>query len=82
VDDSGAVAVSYLGRYESLEADYAEIVRRLAIDTLPLDHFNQSYHPAWPSLYTPETFAVVGKLVERDAALFGYAQDARAYGIG
>lgn len=82
VDETGAVAVSFIGRHESLEQDFGLVTRLLKIATLPLDHFNQSYHPVWPSLYTPETFAIVGGLVSRDAALFGYAQDPAAYGIG
>jgi hypothetical protein len=81
VDDAGDVAVSFVGRYESLEADYGLVKRLLKVETLTLDHFNQSYHPAWPSLYTRETFALVGALVARDAQLFGYAQDPAAYGI-
>ena len=81
VDEAGAVAVSFLGRYESLEQDFGLVARLLKIGTLPLDHFNQSYHPAWPSLYTRETFTAVGELVSRDAELFGYAQDPAAYGI-
>lgn len=81
VDDSGAVAVSFIGRYESLEQDFAKVIRRFQIATLPLDHFNQSYHPAWPGLYTPATFEIVRALVSRDAALFGYPDDPATYGI-
>ena len=80
-DDSGAVSVSFLGRYESLAVDFATVKQHLGIDTLELDHFNQSYHAAWPQLYNPTTFAIVAKLVERDAALFGYPSDPSAYGI-
>jgi len=81
VDDAGEVAVSFIGRYESLAQDFAQVTRLLKIEALPLDHFNQSYHPAWPGLYTRETFAVVGGLVAKDAALFGYPSDPDAYGI-
>ncbi len=80
-DENGAVAVSFLGRYESLAADFAAVKARLGIATLALDHFNQSYHAAWPSLYTPGTFAIVAKLVERDAELLGYPTDPSVYGI-
>lgn len=80
-DDSGAVSVNFIGRYESLAADFAAVKARLEIATLELDHFNQSYHAAWPQLYNPATFAIVAKLVGRDAALFGYPSEASAYGI-
>ncbi len=81
VDEAGDMAVTFIGRYESLMADFAAVTARLGITTLELDHFNQSYHAPWADLYTPETFAVVGGLVARDAALFGYPADPAAYGI-
>jgi len=81
VDEAGALAVSFIGRYESLTTDYAAAVGRLQIPTLELDHFNQSYHAPWPSLYTRETFKIVHALVARDATLFGYAEDPAAYGV-
>ena len=81
VDEEGKLAVTFLGRYESLEADFAQVVARLAVPILPLDHFNQSYHDPWPSLYSRETFEIVGKLVAADAKLLGYANDPDAYGI-
>jgi len=81
IDDAGALAVTFLGRFESLAVDFATVKQHLGITTLELDHFNQSYHAAWPQLYTPATFAVVGRLVERDAALFGYPVEPSAYGI-
>ena len=81
VDSADQLAVSFVGRYESLERDYAALVTRLAITPLPLDHFNQSYHAPWPGLYTPETFAIVGALVAADAKLFGYPEDPDIYGI-
>jgi hypothetical protein len=81
VDDTGEVAVSFIGRYESLERDFSLVTRLLKVEALPLDHFNQSYHPAWAGLYTRETFAVVAGLVAKDAVLFGYPNDPDAYGI-
>ncbi|MSO72509.1 MAG: hypothetical protein EXQ84_02710 [Rhodospirillaceae bacterium] len=82
VDDAGQLAVSFIGRYVSLERDFATTIARLGISTLPLDHFNQSYHAAWPGLYTTETFGIVRALVAADAQLFGYSADPATYGIG
>ncbi len=82
VDEAGELAVSFIGRHESLERDFADTVTRLMIKTLPLDRFNQSYHAPWPELYTPATFEIVRGLVARDAQLFGYTDDPAAYGIG
>ena len=81
VDEADRLAVSFIGRYESLAKDFGAVATRLGIATLELDHFNQSYHAAWPQLYTRETFEIVRSLVATDAQLFGYAADPAAYGI-
>jgi hypothetical protein len=81
IDEQGRVAASFVGRHESLAQDFAAVVARLGLKALSFDHLNQGFHGPWPSLYTPETFAIVGRLVARDAALFGYASDPAAYGI-
>ncbi len=81
LDDADRLAVNFIGRYESLAEDFAQVKARLGVTTLELDHFNQSYHAPWAQLYTRETFAIVGGLVARDAQLFGYSSDPAAYGI-
>ncbi len=78
---AGDVALNFIARYENFDADYASILQRLNVKTLELDRLNQSYHAPWAQLYTRETFALVGKLVEKDATLFGYANDPDTYGI-
>ena len=40
-------------------------VQRLNVPTLELDGLNQSYHAPWAQLYSRDTFALVGKLVEK-----------------
>lgn len=81
VDEAGQVGVSFVGRYEALESDFARVAALLKIDTLQLDRFNQSYHPTWPELYTRETFTIVRSLVAIDAGLFGYPDEPGEYGI-
>ena len=80
-DETGAVALSFVGRYESLLKDWDTVRAGLKVETLPLDHFNQSYHAPWAELYTRETFAIIAGLVGADARLFGYPEDPAAYGI-
>ena len=77
----GDLALNFIGRYENFAADYAAVLQRLNVQTLELDRLNQSYHAPWAQLYTRETFALIGKLVEKDATLFGYATDPDAYGV-
>lgn len=77
----GAVAVRHVHRFEDFRRNFADVVAHLSLETLPLDHFNQSHHAPWTTYYTRETFAIVEKLVARDADLFGYPRDPAAYGI-
>lgn len=81
VDEDGKIAVRFVGRYESLARDLGEVLAALNLESLPLDHFNQSHHAPWASLYSSETFGVVAGLVTHDAALFGYSADPASYGI-
>ena len=81
VDDTGQIAVRFVGHYESLQRDFAKVIAHLSVSTLELDHFNQSYHAPWAQLYTRETFEMVRALVEHDAKLFGYPTDPGVYGI-
>ena len=81
VDDENKLAVNFVGRFETLEQDFETVKDSLSIESLPLDHFNQSYHAPWTQLYTPETFAIVAEMVREDAALFGYPTEPDAYGI-
>jgi hypothetical protein len=81
VDDTGQIAVRFIGHYESLRADFEKVIAYLGISTLVLDHFNQSYHAPWAQLYTRETFEIVRALVADDAELFGYSSDPAIYGI-
>lgn len=80
-DAEGNLAVRFVGRYEAVAADFATVVAALDLQALPLDRFNESTHAPWASLYTRESFAVVARLVARDAELFGYSADPAAYGI-
>jgi hypothetical protein len=80
-DDAGRLAMTFVGRHESLTEDFAKVVGDLNLEALPLDHLNQSHHAPWVSLYSRETFAIVAALVTRDAELFGYTADPAVYGI-
>lgn len=80
-DETGRIAMTFVGRHEALARDFAAAIGALNLEALPLDHFNQSYHAPWAELYTPETFAVVAGLAQRDAVLFGYDADPAVYGI-
>lgn len=66
------MGMDFVGRFENLESDVAEVAARLGIEaTLP--HLNAA--PArrpYREYYTPETAEIVGAVYARDVQLFGY----------
>ena len=66
--------VDYVGRYETLEADFDEITRHLGLD-LQLPHLNSTEHRDYRSYYSAETRERVAELWAVDIENFGYSFD-------
>lgn len=71
-DDSGALLVDYVGRFETFESDAAAILGRLGIDC-DVPHVNASKRRRTSSYYDAEASEIVGALYRRDIEIFGYA---------
>jgi hypothetical protein len=70
-DATGEVIADFVGRYESLAADFRAVCQHLGIEaTLP--HENATAHAPYRDYYTPATRAVVERVYRRDLDLFGY----------
>lgn len=70
-DVDGARVVDYVGRFENLEADFAEACRQVGIQvTLP--HLNRTEHHDYRSCFTAEGRRRVAELWEVDVRNFGY----------
>ena len=73
-DSQGKVMVDFVGRFESLAADFGEVARRLGRDgVLPLS--NRSEHAPYSTYYKDDMRKIVGRVYARDAELFGYRFD-------
>lgn len=70
-EERGGPLVSFIGRFERLEADVAEVSRRIGIE-LRLGHRNPSSHPGYRDCYSPRTRAIVAERFARDIEAFGY----------
>ncbi|MEN3976878.1 sulfotransferase family protein [Emcibacter sp. SYSU 3D8] len=70
-DDSGAVMMDYIGRFETIDADFAHVCERLGI-AVPLRHINRSAHSSYQDVYTPAMRDMVSRVYSRDIELFGY----------
>lgn len=71
VSNGKGVAVDFIGRFESIEADWPKVCREIGIDTaLPL--INVSPQRNWRDQYSPKLADIVGNIYKRDVISFGY----------
>jgi hypothetical protein len=70
-DRRGGLLVDYLGRYESLTADFAEICRRIGV-AASLGRTNTSARGDYRDYYTPRLAALVRDHFAEDIERFGY----------
>lgn len=70
-DDRGELMVDFVGRYESIDEDFAYVCRQIGIEA-PLSHENRSDHASYREYYTPETRDIVARHFARDIERFGY----------
>lgn len=70
-DRDGKLMVDFVGRFENLETDFAEICSKIGIKA-NLAHKNGSIHGPYQQYYTPETEEIIRKQCTSDIELFGY----------
>ena len=75
VDRHGNVLVDFVGRYESLQEDFAYLRAKLLV-VCKLEHHNRSKHRDYRQYYNSRTVNLVAELFQEDIELFGYTFDA------
>ena len=76
VDLDGSVLTDFTGRYERLEADFAEACRRIGIAPRPLPHRRRARDRRdYRSYYDDATADLVARHFARDIEAFGYRFD-------
>ncbi|GAB3678634.1 sulfotransferase family 2 domain-containing protein [Salinisphaera aquimarina] len=72
--DSGRypVELDFVGRFETLDRDFAHIAERIDIDVTLAKH-NQSGHRHYADYYSPTTRDIVAAVYAEDIRRFGYA---------
>lgn len=73
-DSQGKLLVDFIGRYETLSADYARVCEKVGVDA-PLPHLNKSAHQDYRSYYNDRTRDLVAENFKNDIELFGYSFD-------
>jgi hypothetical protein len=74
-DEEGRLLVDYVGRFERLQADFAEVAARLGTPPVALPHANRTERRPFESYYSPELRDHVGRRYQRDIETFGYRFD-------
>lgn len=75
VDEKDDLLVDYIGRFESLSADFAEICRKINV-TPQLEQVNITRNRGgrdYRSYYTDTSAELIRKTYERDVTFFGYS---------
>ena len=71
-DESGALRMDCVGRYESLQASFDEICRRVGIATSKLGRVNESRHRGYECYYDAPLQQAVADCYRKDFEMFGY----------
>lgn len=70
----GKPIVDFVGRFEQLAPDWAQVQQQTGLGRLP--HFNPSPHKPFAQMYTPALAQLAAERYRQDMALFGYGLDA------
>ena len=73
-DEDGRLLVDFVGRYESLERDFAHICGRIGI-AVDLPHANATAHRPYQEYYSDRTADLVARAFAEDIERFGYTFD-------
>ena len=74
IDLHGKVLVDFIGRFESLEADFNTICQRIGVAPPKLEHKRQAKdRGGYQKYYTDETRELVARHFAADIAMFGYS---------
>jgi len=71
-DSTGELLVDFVGRFETLQQDFASVTQQLFRDPIQLPYVNQSKHHRYPEYYTPALAQMVARRYRRDIEAFGY----------
>lgn len=71
VDEQGNSLVDFVGKFESLEEDFAKVCDVLSIEKR-LPHKNRSEHGSYRDYYDDRTYRLVKEAFAKDIALFDY----------
>src|SRR5438045_3451056 len=73
IAEEGEIIVDFVGRYESLDADWAKVCRALRVSPVPLGRENQFRRAHYREFYDEESKQLVSQRFSRSIDLFDYS---------
>jgi chondroitin 4-sulfotransferase 11 len=70
--ESGEVLVDFIGRFETLNADFSRLTERVYGTAKPLEVVNSSEHSQYQDYYNSKTSKIVEAAYHKDIEYFGY----------
>lgn len=74
VNFKGEVIVDYIGRFENIRNDFAEICKRLGVKA-ELPHSNKSDRSSYAQYFDPELQEIAYQFYQRDFEILGYPRE-------
>lgn len=71
-DDSDRVLVDFIGRFENLSADFANVCERIGRKAPALPHHNSTKRDDYRSYYDDESIEIIARWYKKDIEHFGY----------
>ena len=71
-DSTGNIALDFVGRYESLQADFDFVCRQVGLDAVGLERKNASKHKPYAAYYDDELRTAVNHVYQDDLTRFDY----------
>jgi len=75
IDYNGKILVDSVGRFESLDRDYAKICAVLKLPVKALPHYRKSTHQQYRRYYNDQSRKIIAERYRNDIAAFGYRFD-------
>ena len=72
IDFQGNFLIDYIGRFETLDRDYASVCTKLALPVVKLPHYRQSSHQHYLQYYDDQARCVIAERYKNDIAAFNY----------
>jgi len=69
---NGEIVIDKILKFENLEVEYNEFIKKNNFDLIPLEHFNRSEHDHYSTYFNSDQIKIVQRLYKKDLDTFNY----------